>query len=89
MKLLNYKLNNKFCLITGAAGLLGYEHASAILEAEGNVVLTDLNEKKLVQTQKKLKNIFSKQKVLYYKMDVSNIDSINFVLKKLKKKKSK
>ena len=89
MKLLNYKLNNKFCLITGAAGLLGYEHASAILEAEGNVVLTDLNEKKLVQTQKKLKNIFSKQKVLYYKMDVSNIDSINFVLKKLKKKKIK
>ncbi len=89
MKLLNYKLNKKFCLITGAAGLLGYEHACAILESEGNVVLTDLNEKKLIQIQKKLKTLFSKQKILYYKMDVSNINSINYVLKKLKKQKIK
>jgi|TARA_B110001450_G_C17667372_1_gene500222 NAD(P)-dependent dehydrogenase (short-subunit alcohol dehydrogenase family) len=89
MKLSNYKLNKKFCLITGAAGLLGYEHARAILEVEGNVVLTDVNERKLIQIQKKLKNIFSKQKILYYKMDVSNLESIKHVLKKLKKQKIK
>ena len=39
MKLHNYNLNKKFCLITGAAGILGYEHARAILEVNGNVIL--------------------------------------------------
>lgn len=89
MKLLNYKLNKKFCLITGAAGLLGYEHACAILEAEGDVVLTDVDNKKLIRTYKKLKSRFDSQKILYYEMDVSNLESIKYVLKKLKKKKIK
>ena len=34
-----FSLNKKFCLITGAAGLLGHEHAEAILEINGNLIL--------------------------------------------------
>ncbi len=81
MNLSKYNLNKKFCLITGAAGLLGYEHARAILEANGNVVLTDIDEKKLVNTKKKLLSKFKKSKILYFKMNVSNLNSINFVQK--------
>ena len=39
--------NNKYFLITGAAGLLGYEHAIALLQINYNLVLTDINLKKL------------------------------------------
>ena len=35
-------LNNKFVLITGSAGLLGIEHARALLEAGSNLILTDI-----------------------------------------------
>jgi NAD(P)-dependent dehydrogenase (short-subunit alcohol dehydrogenase family) len=89
MNLSKYNLNKKFCLITGAAGLLGYEHARAILEANGNVVLTDIDEKQLVNTKKKLLSKFKKSKILYFKMNVSNLNSINFVQKSLEKKKKK
>ena len=52
MQLNKYDLK-KFCLITGAAGMLGYEHAfRAILEINGNVVLTDIDEKRLTLMQK-------------------------------------
>ena len=50
MQLNKYDL--KICLITGAAGMLGYEHARAILEINGNVVLTDIDEKRLNLMQK-------------------------------------
>ena len=40
-----FRLDKKNALITGAAGLLGREHALAILEAGGNVVLTDISNK--------------------------------------------
>lgn len=36
-------LVNKVVLVTGAAGLLGYEHAMAVLSVGGTVVLTDVN----------------------------------------------
>jgi NAD(P)-dependent dehydrogenase (short-subunit alcohol dehydrogenase family) len=87
MKLYNYNLNEKFCLITGAAGMLGYEHARAILEVNGNVILTDIDERKLIHTKKKLQKTFKKQKIIYLKMDVTNLDSIKFISKYLKKQK--
>ena len=39
--------SNKFACITGASGLLGVHHASALLETGAGGVLTDINEKKL------------------------------------------
>ena len=41
------KLSGKTALITGGAGLLGVEHAKAILDAGGRAVLTDVNNEKL------------------------------------------
>ena len=42
-----FNLRKKFGLITGAGGLLGYEHACALLEVGAGIVLTDVNAKNL------------------------------------------
>ena len=38
----SFNLNNKVSLITGAGGLLGYEHASALIESDSIIVLTGM-----------------------------------------------
>ena len=43
MRYENFSLIGKTALITGGAGLLGVQHAAAIYEAGGSVVITDLN----------------------------------------------
>ena len=87
MKKSYFDLKGKYCLITGAAGLLGHEHARAILEANGKVIITDLDKKKLLGTYKKLKKLFKNKELLSFQMDVSNTNSIQDVLEILKKKK--
>ena len=82
-----FTLLNKFCLITGAAGLLGPEHAKAILEINGNVILTDINSKHLKKISEHFKHQFKKSKILYYKMDVTKLNDIKKVYKELKRKK--
>ena len=43
-----FNLSGKTVLITGAAGLLGKEHAEALLEVNSSLVLTDIDQKKLL-----------------------------------------
>ncbi len=86
MKLSKFDLNKKNVLITGAAGLLGYEHAFALCETNANIILTDINVKKLKLNQKKLENIF-KKKILVFYLDVSKKPSIAKVLKILRENK--
>lgn len=42
-----FDLSGKYALITGAAGLLGIEHAFALLECNSNLVLTDIDISRL------------------------------------------
>jgi short-subunit dehydrogenase len=42
-----FNLENKYSLITGASGLLGEQHAIALLMLNSNVILTDINFTKL------------------------------------------
>lgn len=83
-----YNLIGKNCLITGAAGLLGVEHAKAILEVGGNVILTDINIEKLERLQRKLNKEFKKKTKVFY-MDVSSEESIINVVKSLNNSKTK
>ena len=83
-----FLLTKKYCLITGAAGILGPEHAQAILEIDGNVILTDINMNKLKKQVEKIKVKFKKANILYYKMDVTKLKDIKKVFNKLKKKKN-
>ena len=53
---------NKFALITGATGLLGGPHLEALAEIGYNLVLVDLNKKKLEVLKKNLKKNFQNLK---------------------------
>ena len=81
------KLNNKYFLITGAAGLLGYQHAIALLQIDYNLILTDIELKKLNKYKKDFKKLFPKLKIIVSKMDVSRENSIKKLSLKLQRKK--
>tara|TARA_X000000368_G_scaffold416767_1_gene411458 strand:+ start:852 stop:1685 length:834 start_codon:yes stop_codon:yes gene_type:complete len=87
MTLDKFRLENKNVLITGAAGLLGTEHASAILEVGGKVILTDVTKKKLEDTKKILSSQFNPNSILILKMDVTKKENIQKVSKDLSKSK--
>ena len=40
-----FDLTDKIAVVTGGAGLLGFEHACALIEAGSIVYLADINEK--------------------------------------------
>tara|TARA_B100001093_G_scaffold516109_1_gene594120 strand:+ start:1550 stop:2362 length:813 start_codon:yes stop_codon:yes gene_type:complete len=84
-----YNLKNRYCLITGAGGLLGKEHAIALLEIKSNLVLTDIDTKALYKFRKELVKFYPGSNILINRMDVSNEKSIIKVVKDLKKKRIK
>jgi len=66
-----FSLKNKIIVITGGAGMLGLQHAIAVVEADGIPVLLDINEdslNKVVLTLQKKYNI----KSFGYKVDLTN-----------------
>ena len=81
-----FNLRKKFGLITGAGGLLGYEHASALLEVGADVVLTDVNIKNLNKNYKSLKKIFKNKLIIKKFLDVTNEQSVKNCKKFLDKK---
>lgn len=83
MNLENYSLIGKTALITGGAGMLGVQHAAAILEVGGNVVITDLKQKNLDQALDTLSQSFSKKKIYLHPLDVTDEKSIQATLDKL------
>ena len=78
-----FNLVGKTALITGAAGMLGSEHAIALLECGARVVLTDIAEDLLNTTYKKLANIYDPEKVDSYVMNVAQTESISNVAKQI------
>ena len=82
-----FDLSGKNALITGSAGLLGYEHAKALLEAGASVVITDIDNKKLDFLSNKLKSENSNYKVIKHFLDVTDLDSVNSLEFKIKKEK--
>lgn len=83
MMLSKFKLVGKTALITGASGMLGQEHAHALLELGARVVLTDISLKKLEETKKKLRSYFKNSTIVIKVMDVTNPDEIQRVSKEL------
>ena len=84
-----FNLRGKYSLITGACGLLGEQHAIALLMINSNIILTDINLNKLIFLKRKFIKIFPKLKVLIFKMDVTKEKSIKKISKYLKKKNIK
>jgi NAD(P)-dependent dehydrogenase (short-subunit alcohol dehydrogenase family) len=71
-----FNLSGKTVLITGAAGLLGQEHALALLECDASVVLTDTNGEALKEVQDKLLELLPGSSIDTFMMDVTSKDSI-------------
>ena len=75
-----------YSLITGSAGLLGKYHAEALLQLNCNIVLTDIDQKKLNFTYQYLKNLYPKKNIIKTLLDVSSPKSIKKTLSSLRKK---
>ena len=85
--LIRYSLSGKTALITGAGGLLGREHARALLESGAIVVLTDISETSLASALKGLVANIDPSRIKTAVMDVSSRESILNVSKKLSAEK--
>ena len=62
----------KFTLITGAAGFLGKIHAKTAHKMRHNLILLDLDKKRLSNLAKSLRNINQELEVITFVTDVSN-----------------
>jgi len=79
-----FDLKDQVIVITGGAGLLGKEHAKAIIKCDGIPIIADLN---LENAQKVAKEIGGNAHA--YQLDVTNENSIKALLNTLLKKYSK
>ncbi|WP_320664863.1 SDR family oxidoreductase [Prochlorococcus sp. MIT 1223] len=75
----NFNLKGKTALITGSSGLLGVQHASALLDCGANVVLTDVDLVNLNKAKDLLLKQFPSSSLYSYIMDVTCEESIQNV----------
>lgn len=66
-----FSLENKVCIITGGAGLMGDSHARAVLESRGVPVLLDISEEKLEEEKKRLNKEYEDQPIEFFKTDIT------------------
>jgi NAD(P)-dependent dehydrogenase (short-subunit alcohol dehydrogenase family) len=76
MTLNKFNMIGKTALVTGAAGLLGKEHAAALLECGATVVLTDVSEPALRAAKADLSLDFVADRIAILVMDVSKLQDI-------------
>jgi NAD(P)-dependent dehydrogenase (short-subunit alcohol dehydrogenase family) len=80
-----FNLAGKWALITGAAGLLGKEHAIALAECGSNLVLIDINNKQLEHIKSELQDNYPKIEILIFQIDITSEISIEKLNRKLSK----
>ena len=78
-----FDLTGRMALITGAAGLLGVEHAGALLESGATVLLPDVDEAALVGAQAVLAKQGDPSRVRTRVMDVSQGPTVRAVAAEL------
>lgn len=78
-----FDLTGKTALITGAAGLLGCEHAAALLESGAAVILTDINERALAVAQAALIGETQTNRVQTAVLDVSSPQAVAALAERL------
>ena len=78
-----FNLSGKTALITGAAGLLGREHAAALLDSGAQVVLTDISEAALLSAHAALVQNFDTSKINTKVIDVADPKNVRAVAEDL------
>lgn len=71
MKLEKFSLKGKNAIVTGAAGLLGYEHTFALLENGARVWMLDIDKVKVENSKKVLIKYFSEEFIHTAKVDIT------------------
>ena len=66
-----FHLGGKWALITGGAGLLGKEHAKALLEAGAKVILWDISQGALGVANRELASEFGQERVKISVVDIT------------------
>ncbi len=74
-----FDLTGKTALVTGAAGLLGMEHAAALLESGAKVVMTDIDESQLSSAYNEMAKRFNAANIITQVMNVSKLEEIRAV----------
>ena len=87
LNLSKFDLTNKWVVVTGAAGLLGRQHATALLEVNANLVLLDIDKNKIIQVSHELNQLGFSGKILNYEIDVTNESKVQAVYDDLLAKK--
>lgn len=82
-RLKKFDLTGKTALITGAAGLLGMEHAAALLESGATLVLTDISAAALDAAVQCLSEHHDRERILTAVMDVGDPEAIGSVAQML------
>ena len=72
MNLPKFDLTNNWVVVTGAAGLLGKQHATALLEVNANLVLLDKDKDGVMQVTNELRQIGLRGEILNYEIDITN-----------------
>lgn len=67
-----FRIRGKTCIITGGAGLLGKQHAIAVLEGGGIPVLLDISEKALQAAKEYLKGFYPDAEVAAFHADITD-----------------
>lgn len=67
-----YDLAGRSALITGGAGLLGIEHAVALLDVGATVLLTDISDEELMAAANVLRDRFPSGNIYTFMMDVTS-----------------
>lgn len=75
-----FDLTGKVALITGAGGLLGPQHAEAIIEFGGKVILTDHHLDRVESQSRRLNNEYGEGSATFYHMDVTDPLSVKAVV---------
>ena len=78
-----FSMIGRTALITGSAGILGREHAGALLEVGASGVLTDIDVDGLDTARDELKNSFGSAEIRTMRMDVTDVRSIHEVANEL------
>jgi len=76
----NFDLSEKTAIITGGGGLLGKQHAHALLEIGANVILADINADAAEAQAMDLNSVGMQGKAFSQRMDVTNETQIREVL---------
>lgn len=72
-------MTNKLALITGAAGLLGFEHACALVETGFSLILTDVGDAGLKLTEDRIHKQYPHAEIHCHVMDVTSQEDIALV----------